>query len=147
MKKRAKGLAGILLAVAMLCAPLTAQAAKSFSEDGTENMTSNIQPEAQIPEVLVQDNFEEVKQQVEGGTDYMTKYGLSRTAVVGELEAHESDNYYLGTPYKGGDWQSPKGDTSYNGLAGMNCGGFVSYVLRKAGLDAQKVMQVIKLVP
>ena len=147
MKKRAKGLAGILLAAAMLCAPLIAQAEQFLPEDAVESTTQNIQQEAQIPEVLVQDNFEEVKQQVEGGPDYMTKYGLSRAAVVGELEAHESDNYYLGTPYKGGDWQSPKGDTSYNGLAGMNCGGFVSYVLRKAGLDVQKAMQVIQLVP
>ena len=37
----------------------------------------------------------------------------------GRLEAHEDDNYYLGTPYAGGDAQSPNGDTSYNsGAAG-----------------------------
>ena len=46
-----------------------------------------------------------------------------------------------------GDWQSPKGDTRYNGRAGMNCGGFVSYVLRKAGLRAEEAMGLITLVP
>ncbi len=91
--------------------------------------------------------FKEVKERIEGGTGYMTKYGVSRASVVKELEAHENDDYYLGTRYKGGDWQSPKGDTSYNGTAGLNCSGFVSYVLRKAGLDARRAMQVIKMVP
>ncbi len=147
MKKRQKGFAGILLAAALLCAPLTAQAQQPLPKDAAESALQNPQEETDSPEVFVQDDFEEVKRRVEGGTDYLTKYGLSRAAVVGELEAHESDDYYLGTPYKGGDWQSPKGDTSYNGSAGMNCGGFVAYVLRKVGLDAQKAMQVIKMVP
>jgi uncharacterized surface anchored protein len=47
----------------------------------------------------------------------------------------------------GGDAQSPNGDDSYNGVAGMNCGGFVSYVLRKAGLDADAVMAKIQSIP
>ena len=42
----------------------------------------------------------------------------------------------MGTTYVGGDSQSPKGDTSYNGSVGMNCAGFVSYVLCKLGLNA-----------
>ena len=61
---------------------------------------------------------------------------------------HEDDNYYLGTPYAGGDAQSPNGDTSYNsGAAGMNCAGFISYVLRKAGLDAETTMEIMHRTP
>lgn len=100
-----------------------------------------------IPTFYAQDDFNTVKNSVEGGTDDMTKYGLSRAAIVSELEAHRSDNFYIGTTYKGGDWQSPNGDTSYNGSVGMNCGGFVSYVLRKAGMNASEVMRVIRLIP
>lgn len=40
--------------------------------------------------------------------------------------------------------QSPNGDTSYNGSAGMNCGGFVGYVLRKVGLDSTQAVNLIK---
>ena len=64
-----------------------------------------------------------------------------------ELSAHEKDNYYLGTPQKSGDWQSPKGDPSYNGSIGMNCAGFVSYVLRKCGLDAAAAIRDIRKSP
>ena len=91
-----------------------------------------------------QDSFSSVKSSVEGGTNYMTSLGITRQAIVNELQAHESDSYYLGTPYHGDDWQSPKGDTSYNGQAGMNCGGFVSYVLRKAGINTAAVMELIQ---
>ena len=69
---------------------------------------------------------------------------LPGESIVQELEAHEDDNYYLGTPYAGGDAQSPNGDASYNsGTVGMNCAGFISYVLRKAGLDAETTMEII----
>jgi len=46
------------------------------------------------------------------------------------LKSHEHDNYYLGTPYRSGNWRSPNGDRSYNGSAGMNCSGFVWHVLK-----------------
>ena len=62
-----------------------------------------------------QDSFSSVKSSVEGGTNYMTSLGITRQAIVNELQSHEDDDYYLGTPYHGDDWQSPKGDTSYNG--------------------------------
>ena len=91
-----------------------------------------------------QDSFSSVKSSVEGGTNYMTSLGITRQAIVNELQSHEDDDYYLGTPYHGDDWQSPKGDTSYNGQAGMNCGGFVSYVLRKAGINTAAVMELIQ---
>ena len=92
--------------------------------------------------------FNTVKSEVEGGTNYMTSVGVTRESIVRELEAHEDDNYYLGTPYVGGDAQSPNGDASYNsGTVGMNCAGFISYVLRKAGLDAETTMEIMHRTP
>lgn len=100
------------------------------------------------PVLYVQDPFNTVKSEVEGGTNYMTSVGVTRESIVRELEAHEDDNYYLGTPYAGGDAQSPNGDTSYNsGTVGMNCAGFISYVLRKAGLDAETTMEIMHQTP
>lgn len=82
-----------------------------------------------------------------GGTRTLSSLGATRAALVKELESHEGDSYYLGTLYVGGDHQSPNGDASYNGRPSMNCGGFVSYVLRKAGLRADEAMRLIKLIP
>lgn len=55
------------------------------------------------------------------------------------LKAHEKNNYYIGTPYKGYDHRNPKGDcggaygkNDVKGVAGMNCTGFVWHVLYKA---------------
>ena len=101
-----------------------------------------------VPVLRAQDPFTQVKNDVEGGTNYMTSVGVTRESIVRELEAHEDDNYYLGTPYVGGDAQSPNGDTSYNsGTVGMNCAGFISYVLRKAGLDAETTMEIMHRTP
>lgn len=101
-----------------------------------------------VPVLYAQDPFNTVKSEVEGGTNYMTSVGVTRQAIVRELEAHEDDNYYLGTPYAGGDAQSPNGDASYNsGAVGMNCAGFISYVLRKAGLDAETTMEIMHRTP
>ena len=101
-----------------------------------------------VPVLYAQDSFNTVKSEVEGGTNYMTSVGVTRESIVRELEAHEDDNYYLGTPYAGGDAQSPNGDTSYNsGTVGMNCAGFISYVLRRAGLDAETTMEIMHRTP
>ena len=101
-----------------------------------------------VPVLYAQDPFNTVKSEVEGGTNYMTSVGVTRESIVQELEAHEDDNYYLGTPYAGGDAQSPNGDASYNsGAVGMNCAGFISYVLRKAGLDAETTMEIMHRTP
>ena len=101
-----------------------------------------------VPVLRAQDPFNTVKSQVEGGTNYMTSVGVTREAIVQELESHENDDFYLGTKYVGGDAQSPNGDTSYNsGAAGMNCAGFISYVLRKAGLDAETTMEIMHRTP
>ena len=70
------------------------------------------------------------------GTRTISDFGVTREEVIAELSAHVSDSYYLGTPYQGRDWQSPNGDPSYNGRAGLNCGGFVAYVLSKCGLNS-----------
>lgn len=91
--------------------------------------------------------LEEQRKELEGGTRTLSDLGVTREALLQELEAHEHDAYYLGTPYRGGDYQSPNGDTSYNGIPAMNCGGFVSFVLRKVGLRAEETMRLIKLVP
>ena len=101
-----------------------------------------------VPVLYAQDPFTQVKSEVEGGTNYMTSVGVTREAIVRELESHEDDDFYLGTKYVGGDAQSPNGDTSYNsGTAGMNCAGFISYVLRKAGLDAETTMEIMHQTP
>ena len=101
-----------------------------------------------VPVLYAQDPFNTVKSEVEGGTNYMTSVGVTRQAIVRELESHENDDFYLGTKYVGGDAQSPNGDTSYNtGKVGMNCAGFISYVLRKAGLDAETTMEIMHRTP
>lgn len=101
-----------------------------------------------VPVLYAQDPFNTVKSEVEGGTNYMISVGVTRESIVRELEAHENDDFYLGTKYMGGDAQSPNGDTSYNsGAAGMNCAGFISYVLRKAGLDAETTMEIMHRTP
>ena len=101
-----------------------------------------------VPVLYAQDSFNTVKSEVEGGTNYMTSVGVTRESIVRELEAHENDDFYLGTKYVGGDAQSPNGDASYNsGTVGMNCDGFISYVLRKAGLDAETTMEIMHQTP
>ena len=52
-----------------------------------------------VPVLYAQDPFNTVKSEVEGGTNYMTSYGVTRQSIVRELEAHENDDYYLGTHY------------------------------------------------
>ena len=117
----------------------------SPSENGSITISDS---SGDVPVLYAQDPFNTVKSQVEGGTNYMTSVGVTRESIVRELEAHEDDNYYLGTPYAGGDAQSPNGDASYNsGAAGMNCAGFISYVLRKAGLDAETTMEIMHRTP
>ena len=51
-----------------------------------------------VPVLRAQDPFTQVKNDVEGGANYMTSVGVTRESIVRELEAHEDDNYYLGTP-------------------------------------------------
>ena len=127
--------------------PEESQAEKEDSSQ-TENTIIISDSSGDVPVLYAQDPFNTVKSEVEGGTNYMTSVGVTRESIVRELEAHEDDNYYLGTPYAGGDAQSPNGDASYNsGTVGMNCAGFISYVLRKAGLDAETTMEIMHRTP
>ena len=136
---RTKKILALFLAVVLMFSALPF----SVSADEIESMM-----ETDGPVLYAQDPFNTVKSEVEGGTSYMTSVGVTRESIVRELESHEHDSYYLGTKYVGGDAQSPNGDTSYNdGTVGMNCGGFVSYVLRKAGLDADLVMEIMQEIP
>ena len=169
MKKRILSL--LLAVVLMLSAlPFSVSADEASSELPTESIVESQLGESQaeeteestqtdgiitisdssrdVPVLYAQDPFNTVKSEVEGGTNYMTSVGVTREAIVRELESHEDDDFYLGTKYVGGDAQSPNGDTSYNsGAAGMNCGGFISYVLRKAGLDAETTMEIMHRTP
>ena len=132
--------------LAMLLAVVLCFSALPFSVSADEITISDSSDD--VPVLRAQDPFTQVKNDVEGGTNYMTSVGVTRESIVRELEAHEDDNYYLGTPYVGGDAQSPNGDTSYNsGTVGMNCAGFISYVLRKAGLDAETTMEIMHRTP
>ena len=79
-----------------------------------ENTITISDSSGDVPVLRAQDPFNTVKSEVEGGTNYMTSVGVTREAIVRELESHENDDFYLGTKYVGGDAQSPNGDTSYN---------------------------------
>ena len=132
--------------LAMLLAVVLMFSALPFSVSADEITISD--SSGDTPVLYAQDPFNTVKSQVEGGTNYMTSVGVTREAIVQELESHENDDFYLGTKYVGGDAQSPNGDTSYNtGKVGMNCAGFISYVLRKAGLDAETTMEIMHRTP
>ena len=135
---RTKKILALFLAVVLMFSALPF----SVSADEVEIV------EMDTPILFAQDPFNTVKSEVEGGTNYMTSVGVTRESIVRELESHEHDNYYLGTKYVGGDAQSPNGDASYNsGSVGMNCGGFVAYVLCKAGLDAETTMEIMHRTP
>ena len=125
--------------------PEASQAEEPAQTNGTITLSDS---SGDVPVLYAQDPFNTVKSEVEGGTNYMTSVGVTRQAIVRELEAHENDDFYLGTKYVGGDAQSPNGDASYNsGTVGMNCAGFISYVLRKAGLDAETTMEIMHRTP
>ena len=133
--------------------PEESQAEDSTPSDGetaesspSENRSIAISDSSgDVPVVYAIDPYDEIKNKAEGGSNDMTQYGVTRAKIVSHLEAHEHDDFYLGTPYQGGDWQSPNGDTSYNGSAGMNCTGFVSYVLRACGLDTGTFLEQLSL--
>ena len=115
---------------------------ESTQTDGTITISDS---SGDVPVLYAIDPFDEIVNKAEGGSNDMTQYGVTRAKIVSHLESHEHDGFYLGTPYQGGDWQSPNGDTSYNGSAGMNCTGFVSYVLRACGLDTGTFLEQLSL--
>jgi len=119
-----------------------------ISSDITEDGASSALEEEIVPEeepvLYARDPISSVRADLEDGSNYLVNYGVTREDIVDELSAHEHDSYYLGTPYAGSDVQSPSGDTSYNSTVGLNCAGFVGYVLRKAGLDSSTAINLIK---
>ena len=127
---------------------LESQSEETEESTQTDGIITISDSSRDVPVLYAQDPFNTVKSEVEGGTNYMTSVGVTREAIVRELESHENDDFYLGTKYVGGDAQSPNGDASYNsGKVGMNCAGFISYVLRKAGLDAETTMEIMHQTP
>ena len=130
---RTKRILALFLAVVLMFGtlPFSVSADEVSSELSTES-TLESQPEeteepaetndtitisdssGDVPVLRAQDPFTQVKNDVEGGTNYMTSVGVTREAIVRELESHENDDFYLGTPYEGGDAQSPNGDASYH---------------------------------
>ena len=91
--------------------PKESQAEKEESSQ-TENSIIISDSSGDVPVLYAQDPFNTVKSEVEGGTNYMTSVGVTRQAIVRELETHEDDNYYLGTPYAG--YYNYCIDTGYN---------------------------------
>lgn len=74
---------------------------------------------------------------------YITQWlGVSKEKILAELNSHTADNYYLTTPYLSlgltGNLPRPNGDTG-GYTAGMQCTGFVVYVLNKAAGYANTV--------
>ena len=76
----------------------------------------------------------------DGSKYFSDVVGVTREQVVAELEAHEHDSFYLGTPYEGlqsvslgGTGGRPHPNGSGLSPAGMQCSGFVAYVLAAAG--------------
>ena len=150
---KSKRFAALFLAVMLVLTslPFSVFAAENtgIEETGAEENTSSSitisDSSGDVPVLYAQDPFSEIKNRAEGGSNDMIQYGVTRAKIVSHLESHEHDDFYLGTPYQGGDWQSPNGDTSYNGSAGMNCTGFVSYVLRACGLNTGTFLEQLSL--
>ena len=69
--------------------------------------------------------------------------GTCRARIVKELSEHEYDWYYIGTPYRGlnvyapnyEEIMYPNGAPRWDGYRGLNCTGFIAYVMRKCGAD------------
>ncbi|MGX7012855.1 hypothetical protein [Vagococcus silagei] len=71
--------------------------------------------------------------------------GVSRQRLLGDLNSHLNDRYYLGTPYVG--YMDPARSMSPNGAPtqygpGFNCTGWVAYAVRKAGGDLNMITRV-----
>ncbi len=73
--------------------------------------------------------------------------GTTPDRVVGKLKSHESDGFYVGTPYKSiQDHYDPAYLMSPNGRPnkygpGMNCTGFVAYAYQDGGANLGKITQ------
>ena len=72
--------------------------------------------------------------------------GISKAQLLNELQRHENDGFYLGTPFRG-LWtpsiqcMSPKGAPNSYG-PGFNCTGFVATAFQRAGGDLGNITRV-----
>lgn len=72
--------------------------------------------------------------------------GISKQQLLSELQKHEYDNFYLGTPFRG-LWtpsvqcMSPNGAPNHYG-PGFNCTGFVATAFQRAGGDLRRITNV-----
>lgn len=71
-------------------------------------------------------------------------FGITREKWMAHLNKHSTDKFYLTTPYIGGKWSSPNGNTSYNGAPGMNCTGFIAAIFRELGMTTNQFTKSIK---
>lgn len=76
-----------------------------------------------------------------------TYLGTTREDILANLQRHQNDNYYLGTPFRGlgaGTYEdrvlSPNGRPNHFG-PGMNCAGFVAVAYRDAGANIYRLKQ------
>ena len=87
--------------------PEESQAEEPEEQAPAENAITISDSSGDVPVLYAQDPFNTVKSEVEGGTNYMTSVGVTRESIVRELEAHENDDFYLGTKYVGGATAAP----------------------------------------
>lgn len=79
----------------------------------------------------------------QGVAEYL---GTTKDRLLRELQSHERDNFYLGTPFRGlvlpsEKVLSPNGAPNRYG-PGMNCTGFVATAFRRAGGDLGQITRV-----
>lgn len=75
--------------------------------------------------------------------------GTCKAKIIEELESHENDQYYIGTPYRGLNLHAPNyeeimypnGAPRWDGYRGFNCTGFVAFVMRKCGADLRRITE------
>lgn len=70
--------------------------------------------------------------------------GNTRQKVLNELNAHQNDRFYLGTPFRLAGFSNPEMFLVPNGVPsvygpGMNCTGFVATVTRRSGGDLNRI--------
>lgn len=75
-----------------------------------------------------------------------TFLGTTRNRIVNDLQSHQNDWHYQTTPFKGNlinnaEVMSPRGNPTIYG-PGMNCTGFVAYVLRKGGGQLSAITRI-----
>ena len=94
---------------------------------------------------ISQDDTKEWVNENPNGTTTIDQ-ALGAKNVVGYLNSHRNDNYFLGTPF-GGDvltrenCMRPNGDHPSGTAAKMNCAGFVAYVFEKCGANLNNIPQ------